>query len=338
MSEVREHLLAAVEEHGFSGVVRVDHDGRTEVAEAFGHADRALAVPNTVGTRFGLASIAKGFTALTVVSLVAEGRWELSTRVRPLLGDDLPEIPDDVTLEHLLAHRSGIGDYLDETDEDGGNADVTAYVMPVPVHQLLDTPDYLPALAGHPPVFHAGERFRYCNSAFVVLALLVERVTGRGFHEMVHERVLVPAGMTATAYDRSDELAPGTARGYLWHEGLRTNVLHLPVRGSGDGGIYSTAADLASFWPALLAGRIVPRSWVEEMTRARSDVPSEGRRYGLGFWLDDTTDGVMLEGYDAGVSARTCHDPSSGHTWSVLANAGDDAWPVARILDALLRG
>jgi CubicO group peptidase (beta-lactamase class C family) len=338
MSEVREILLAAVEEHGFSGAVRVDLDGRTVVAEAFGYADRALAVPNTVDTRFGLASIAKGFTALTVVSLVADGRWELATPARALLGDDLPEIPDDVTLEHLLAHRSGIGDYLDETDEDGGNADVTAYVMPVPVHQLLDTPDYLPALAGHPPVFRAGERFLYCNSAFVVLALLVERVTGRGFHEMVHERVLVPAGMTATAYLRSDELAPGTARGYLWHDGLRTNVLHLPVRGSGDGGVYSTLDDLAGFWTALHAGRVVPHEWVVEMTRPRSDVPAEERRYGLGFWLDDVTDGVLLEGYDAGVSARTFHSPSGGFTWSVVSNAGDDAWPVAHALEEHLRG
>jgi CubicO group peptidase (beta-lactamase class C family) len=338
MSEVRENLLAAVEEHGFSGVVRVDRDGRTEVAEAFGYADRALEVPNTVDTRFGLASIAKGFTALTVVSLVVEGRWDLATKARPLLGDDLPEVPDDVTLEHLLAHRSGIGDYLDETDEDGGNADVTAYVMPVPVHRLLDTSDYLPALAGHPPVFAAGKEFRYCNSGFVVLALLVERVTGRGFHEMVHERVLVPARMTSTAYDRSDELPAGTARGYLWHEGLRTNVLHLPVRGSGDGGVYSTLADLTRFWEALHAGRIVPQPWVAEMTLPRSDVPAEGRRYGLGFWLDDATDGVMLEGYDAGVSARTYHSPSGGWTTSVLSNAADDAFPVARRLEDALRG
>jgi len=154
----------------------------------------------------------------------------------------------------------------------------------------------------------------------------------------VHERVLVPAGMTATAYDRSDEPAPGTARGYLWHDGPRTNVLHLPVRGSGDGGVHSNLADLALLWEALDAGRIVPQGWVAEMTRPRSEVPSEGRRYGLGFWLDATTDGVMLEGYDAGVSARTYHSPSEGWTSSVVANAADDAFPVARLLEDALRG
>ncbi len=334
MSEVRGHVLAAIEEHGFTGAIRVDRDGRTELAEAFGHADRALEVPNTLDTRFGLASVGKGFTALTTVSLVAEGRWDLGTRVRTLLGDDLPLIPDDVTLEHLLAHRSGMGDYLDEDQ----HSDVTDYVMTLPVHQLLNTEDYLPALEGHPPVFTAGERFLYCNSAFVVLALLVERVTGRGFHDVVHERVLGPAGMADTAYLRSDELPGGSARGYLSHDGLRTNVLHLPVRGSGDGGVYSTLEDLARFWSALHAGAIVPLPWLAEMTRPRSDVPDEERRYGLGFWLDDVTDGVLLEGYDAGVSARTFHSPSGGFTWSVVANAGDDAWPIANGLEELLRG
>jgi CubicO group peptidase (beta-lactamase class C family) len=208
----------------------------------------------------------------------------------------------------------------------------------VPVHRLADTVDYLPVLEGHPPVFPAGERFRYCNSAFVLLAVLLERLTGRGYHDLVHERVLAPAGMTDTAFLRSDALPGRTARGYLFHEGLRTNVLHLPVRGNGDGGVYSTLEDLARFWSALVAGRIVPPGWLAAMTRPRSDVPEEERRYGLGFWLDDVTDGVLLEGYDAGVSARSFHSPSGDFSWSVVSNAGDDAWPVANALEEHLRG
>ncbi len=175
MSKVREAVLAAVEEHGFTGAIRVDRDGRTELAGAFGYADRALEVPNTVETRFGLASVCKGFTALAVVSLVVEGRWDLGTRARPLLGDDLPLIPDDVTLEHLLAHRSGIGDYLDED----AHSDVTDYVhagpgAPARRHRGLPRRRWTDI----PSVFTAGERFLYCNGGYVVLALLAERLTG----------------------------------------------------------------------------------------------------------------------------------------------------------------
>jgi CubicO group peptidase (beta-lactamase class C family) len=118
--------------------------------------------------------------------------------------------------------------------------------------------------------------------------------------------------MHDTEYLRSDEVPGRAALGYLTVEGSRTNVFHLPVRGTGDGGIYSTAQDVSSFWDALFSGRIVSGEWVAEMVRPRSDVPRESKRYGLGFWLHATSDVVMLEGYDAGVSFRSVHGPSSG--------------------------
>ena len=87
-------------------------------------------------------------------------------------------------------------------------------------------------------------------------------------------------------------------------------MLHLPVRGNGDGGIYSTAADLSAFWDSLFAGRIVSPEQVAQMVRPRSDWPEESRRYGLGFHLDATGDGVWLEGHDAGVSFSSVHQPT----------------------------
>ena len=98
----------------FSGVVRVDRGDTLELARAFGLADRAHGIPNSVDTQFGLASGTKGLTALTVVGLIQDGRLRLDTTSRSVLRDDLPLISDEVTVEHLLAHRSGIGDYFDE--------------------------------------------------------------------------------------------------------------------------------------------------------------------------------------------------------------------------------
>jgi CubicO group peptidase (beta-lactamase class C family) len=116
----------------------------------------------------------------------------------------------------------------------------------------------------------------------------------------------------------------------------RINVFHLPVRGSGDGGIYSTAADMSRFWRSLFAGTIVPGEWVAEMVRPRSDGPSESRRYGLGFWLHRSSDTVMLVGSDAGVSFRSVHDPSASLTHTVISNTSDGAWPITRRLDQFL--
>ena len=107
-------------------------------------------------------------------------------------------------------------------------------------------------------MFAPGDRFSYNNSGFVVLALIAERVSGIPFQELVRERVCEPAGMPDTAFLRSDEPTGRTALGYLDVRGLRTNVLHLPVLGSGDGGIYSTAADVHALWVALISGRSCP--------------------------------------------------------------------------------
>jgi CubicO group peptidase (beta-lactamase class C family) len=265
-----------------------------------------------------------------VVSLIEDGVLDLATTARSVLGEDLPLIDDDVTVEHLLSHRSGIGDYFDEDLEQ----ELTDYLLPVPVHELATTEQYLAVLDGHPRKFTPGERFSYCNGGYVVLALIAERTSGVAFHELVRQRVCEPAGMDDTAFLRSDELPGRTAVGYLEIDGLKTNVLHLPVRGTGDGGIYTTLADMSALWDALFAGRIVSKEWVAEMVRPRSDLPHETlpRRYGLGFWLHPTTDTVFLEGSDAGVSFRSVHDPRSSLTYTVISNTSEGAWPLGRHL------
>jgi CubicO group peptidase (beta-lactamase class C family) len=321
------------DETGFSGVVRVDGVGGVALARAYGLAHRGLRIPNAIETQFAIASGSKGLTALTVISLVEDGSLELSTTARSILGADLPLIDDGVTVEHLLGHRSGIGDYL---DEDSGQA-VTDYVMTVPVHELATTEQFLAVLDGHPGTFPPGERFAYCNGGYVVLALIAERVTGVPFHDLVSQRVCEPAGMRETAFHRSDELPGRAALGYLPIDGVdRTNVFHLPVLGNGDGGAYSTAADISRLWTAFFAGRIVGPAWVAEMVRPRSAVPSESKRYGLGFWLHETSAAAMLEGYDAGVSFSSVHDPGTQRTRTVISNTSGGAWPIARRVDDLL--
>jgi CubicO group peptidase (beta-lactamase class C family) len=171
-----------------------------------------------------------------------------------------------------------------------------------------------------------------------VLALIAERVSDVPFHELARRRVCEPAGMHDTEFLRSDDLPGRAALGYLTVDGSRTNVFHLPVRGSGDGGIYSTAADVSSLWSALVAGRIVSKDWVAEVVRPRSDWREEGKRYGLGFHLHASSDVVMLEGYDAGESFRSAYDPDSATTSTAISNTSEGAWPIAELLDERLAG
>ncbi|MCP5025931.1 MAG: beta-lactamase family protein [Actinomycetia bacterium] len=332
MGLLDEELDRLATEGTFSGVVRVDHPDRGVAVRCWGFADRRHRIPAEAATRFAIASGTKGLTALTVMSLVETGDLDLATPVRSLLGADLPLIDDAVTIEHLLAHRSGIGDYLDESVL----GDINDYPLPVPVQHLAGTENYRAVLGGHRQISAPGHRFAYNNGGFVVLALLAERAARRPFEELVVERVCGPANMTATRFNRSDRLGPGDAVGYLDVEGFRTNVFHLPVMGSGDGGVYSTAGDVHTLWTALFEGRIVGHHSVRKMVGPHSDVPSEGKRYGLGFWLHANGPAVSLEGYDAGVSFRSVHDPTLGLTHTVLANTSAGAWPISRHLDESL--
>jgi CubicO group peptidase (beta-lactamase class C family) len=333
MLPLAEVIDALAGETRFSGVVAVDRGGEIQFAGAYGYAHRAHNVPNTVDTMFAIASGTKGLTALTIVSLIEDGALRLSTTARSVLGRDLPLIDDAVTVEDLLAHRSGIGDYF---DEEAGH-EITEHVLPVSMHELATTEQYLAVLDGLPTKFAPGARFSYCNGGYVVLALIAERIGGAPFHELVRQHVSGPAGMRDTGFLRADELPARAAVGYLPLEGVsRTNVFHVPVRGNGDGGIYSTVADIRLFWRSLLAGRIVSADWVGEMVRPRSDVTTHSMRYGLGFWLHRSNDTVMLEGYDAGVSFRTVHDPGADATHTVMSNSSHGAWSITRRLDELL--
>jgi CubicO group peptidase (beta-lactamase class C family) len=327
MIDIAESVRRIALETEFSGVVRLDRGDDTLFSEAYGFAHRGFEVPNMENTQFGVASGGKGFTALAVVSLIEDGELSLDTTARHVLGRDLPLIADDVTIGHLLAHRSGIGDYLDEEDE---HQDVSDYAMVSPVHKLAATEAFLAEVDGHPTKFKAGERFSYCNGGYIVLALIAERISGLGYHDLVEETVLVPAGLSDTAFLRSDEPSGRMAVGYLHHDDLRTNLLHLPVRGNGDGGIYTTVADMYTFWNAFTEGRIVSQDWVTEMTRPWSNDPEKKARYGLGFWLSKAGPVVELVGSDAGVSFYSAHDPTTRSTWTVMSNTSDGAWPIAR--------
>ena len=248
--------------------------GRDDLAKAYGLAHRGYEIPNEVDTRFAIASGVEGPDRAHRREPGRGRPLELSTPARSLLGADLPLIDDDVTVEHLLAHRSGIGDYLDE-DVDH---DIDDYVMPVPVHELATTEQYLAALDGHPPKFAPDERFSYCNGGFVVLALIAERASGVPFHELVSA-----AGLRAGRHARHGVLALGRASG--------RDCARVPRGSTACRGRTSStcrceaAATAASTRPSPTSGRSGRRSsrggscrdeWVAEMVRAQSDAAVRG--------------------------------------------------------------
>lgn len=307
-------------EHSFSGVVGIEQNGELRT-RAYGLADRAHGVAASAEHRFGIASGTKTLTALGVLTAVADGAIHFDLPVRELLGDDLPLVDDRVTVRHLLHHRSGIGDYFDED----ADPDLFDYAMNVSVHTLDGLSGYLSALAGYRQKFEPDGDFSYCNSGYVLLGVLLERATGTPYTEAIAERVTGPAGMTRTEFLRMDSLPGDAAVGYL-ADGLRTNVLHLPVVGLGDGGVFTTVADVHRLWAALVDGR-----FGSDVLTTMTTAPVPGARYGMGMWLDETPGTMTMEGMDAGASFRSTRI-ADGSTYSVLSNTTNGAWPIARYL------
>lgn len=257
--------LAAADE--FSGVVLVARDGAVQLERAAGKADREHGVANGPATRFNIGSISKAFTQVLIAQLAAEGKLALEDR----LIRHLPDYPDraiaeKVTLQQLLAHRSGLGDIFNER------------FTPQAAAGLRSLADYLPLFTGKPLEFEPGTAQRYSNAGYVILGLVVERITGKPFVEVARERIFAPAGMTTSAWLARDALPADAAVGYTregWqaereHPGpagpaarpkapsapRHSNALELPAMGSSAGGSYSTARDLLAFAAALQANRI----------------------------------------------------------------------------------
>lgn len=297
----------------FSGVVLVARGGEVVLARAVGVAERNFAVPITLETKFNLGSINKVFTMLVIDQLAAEGKLQVDETIARLLPDyPNAEVARRVTVARLLDHASGLGDFF------GERYDAT------PKDRLRSLQDYLPLFVDQPLLFEPGADRRYSNAGYIVLGLIIERITGKSYYDAVRERIFEPLGMKDTASYEADEVVAGLAFGYTSRsqEGQpvepRRNIYTLPARGSSAGGGYSTAGDLLRFTTGVREGRLgAAERW---------------RRQG----------GMAIAGGSPGVNGIVEDDWETGWTLIVLANvdppAAEGISRAARSILARVRG
>ena len=229
--------------------VGIFHHGRPLLVRAYGLASLEPALPATSTTQYRLASLTKQFTATAVLLLIADGALRLDT----LLSDILPELPDalgagePVRIHHLLTHTSGLPDY--------------EALIPAGQAEPVRDADVLALLSERGERYFApGAEFRYSNSAYALLAVIVERLGGGSFAEFLRERIFRPLGMEhALAYAADGPPVAERAYGYsaapggfvLTDQSVTSAVL-------GDGGIYASVAELALWEAALVHARLLP--------------------------------------------------------------------------------
>jgi CubicO group peptidase (beta-lactamase class C family) len=328
--------LAELAAAGVSGTVLLTEAGVPVARYCLGLADRAAGTQVTPSTRFQTASVSKMFTAAAVLDQVAQGTVTIGTPVVEVVpADRRPRsLSADVTVHHLLCHTSGMADYFEE-DESLPNAgtDYGALWQSIPPARVERPADFLPLYGDLPAYCPPGELWRYSNAGYVLLAELLEQLTGGTCTEVIEERVLRPAGMVDSGFDRSDEPRPESAVHYL--PSGRTNVHSVPVVGGGDGGCVCTASDLVRFCRAL-AERTLLGGLTEVATQRQATI-EDGWSYGYGLMV--YPDGRWGHGGgDPGVSAVVNHWPQRDVTVVALCNVEEteDMNPAIELRDAVL--
>jgi D-alanyl-D-alanine carboxypeptidase len=310
----------------FSGAALIARDGEVRFADAYGNADRARAIPNTLETRFRIGSMNKMFTAVATLQLVEAGKLTLDDTVgKHLLSYPNKDVASKVTVRHLLTHTGGTGDIF------GPEYDRNRL-------QLREHADYVKLYGSRAPNFEPGARFEYSNYGFVLLGAIIEVVSGESYYDYVREHVFLPASMASTDSLPESEDVPNRSIGYTrpsFGAGWQPNTDWLPWRGTAAGGGYSTVGDVARFADALMNHKLLsPASTELLITGKVALVP--GIRYAFGFADSRDKDGNGWVGHGGGAPGMNGDlriYPKSGYVVVVLANLDPPA--AQRISDYL---
>lgn len=338
-------------EASFSGIVHaVGDDDEEPVTITRGLADRVAGVPNYAGTRFGVASTTKMLTGLTIARLVDGGVLRYEDRYGDLVEPEFRprDLDPAVTLEHLLSHTSGVGDYADEYD----GPPFEQIWETTPPGRIRGPKDTLRLMLDLPRTGDPGAAARYNNGAFILLGVVIEEVTGASFPAVVRSEVFEPLGMMASGFWPLDGLESDLAVGYLPPEEdappdsakatWRTNIHVMPAMGGPDGGAQCTAADLVRALDGLTGRGPIGAPFLSDATRTRMNTPiatSPEEKVGYGLGMIRVGDGLAARvghgGDDPGHGSR-CWAYEQGERVVVLSNLTEGAWPPFNRLDEML--
>ncbi len=301
---IDEYVSAYHQLGDFSGCVMVARRDTPLFERCYGQADYELAVANTPATKFRIGSISKQFTAAAILVLEARGLIDVADPI----GKHLPDYPngDRITIHHLLTHSSGIPN-----------------IFAVPGYESVKrspvTPEELVALFRDRLLdFEPGERFSYSNSGYILLAHLIERVTGQRFGDFLREALFNPLEMNDTGHERLPLIIPGRASGYdpAGVDGLENAPF---VDGSatvGAGSLFSTVGDLHRWVKALSTNLLLA-----EERRAKMLTRQAGSYgYGVAVYTEHGRRIIAHDGRVAGFAADLSWYPNDDLAVIVLSN------------------
>lgn len=311
IAALRSEIERRVAADNFSGAVMVTKNGKSIFSGAYGLADRDKKTKNELDTQFRIGSMNKMFTAVSTLQLVQNGKLKLNGTV----GGYLPDYPNKdlaskVTIHELLTHTGGTGDFF------GPEFDKHRL-------ELKTLQDYVKLYGQRGPEFEPGSKWAYSNYGFLLLGVIVQKVSGQDYYDYVRQHVYLPAGMALTDSLPEDQAVPKRSIGYTKMDGesWRPNTDTLPYRGTSAGGGYSTVEDLQRFAEALRSHKLLNPQYTEMLTTGKAETGG-GEKYAYGF-MDQVSGGVRSFGHGGGapgMNGDLTIYPQSGYVVAVLAN------------------
>lgn len=337
-SMITEKINASIEKNNFSGVISIKEKGKIIYENAVGNAERIYKINNNIETKFGIASGTKFLTALAIGKLIEEGMLSLETKVFDIIKYEFHFYSKEITVGQLLTHTSGIPDYFDEEKVD----DFDDFFVAIPWYKLREPKDYFPAFPEEEMKFLPGEKFSYCNSGYILLAAIIQEISGTSYIGFIEKYIFRAIGMNNSGFFELNRLPENTAIGYVKDDnGWCTNIYNLPIVGGGDGGAFTTVGDLYILWDALLKFKILSKDLTELFMKPYVKTESEGENlyYGHGIWIYKDAERPIEEyivGCDAGVSFRSAINRENDLIYTVISNTSDGAWPIIREIKDIL--
>lgn len=325
--EVDSFVRARMQQQQIPGAAfAVMHHGEVLRSGAYGFANVELGVPATTESVFQIGSITKQFAARLLLMLADERKLRLDD---PLV-QYLPQAPpawNRVTLYHLLTHTSGIPNWVGMEE--------------FSFHNDYNEREFLALFAGKPLDFQPGERFQYSSYAYSLLSIVIEKISGKRFAELVEDRIFAPAGMVNTRINDTISLVPGRAQGYLVRNGVLQNALNIRPRITAtSGAVLTTISDLARYEKVLLQGGDLRPASEAMLWRPVRLNNGQHYHYGLGWYLRDAgkVDIVYHTGTtEAGFRAAYFRHLPSGLSVVFLCNASGDGIEPLPIAEGLAR-
>lgn len=331
LSVIRKQLRILEKENYFSGVVLIAKGDKTIYKRAFGYANMADKISNKANTKFNLASMNKMFTGLAIMQLAEKGKLSLHDKV----GKYLPDFPnklvaDSVTIHQLLTHTSGMGNFWAEHDK-------------LAKEKFKTVSDYLPLYVHQELLFSPGKGFQYSNSGYMVLGLIIEKVSGLSYFDYVRTYILEPAKMKDTDSYDLEEAIPNMATGYTmlsekpghWKNNMYSNV----VKGTPAGGGYSTAEDLLRFSLALQQNTILGKEFTKLYSTGKVQYKEGSYAYGI---VENFLNGQRMLGHTGGhfgIANELMIFPESAYTVVILTNGEvENYWEVSNLIKKQLTG